>query len=142
MTQKQKQKDKPDLVVWDEERGYYQRELTYGSNHGAPAIKLEDVSGWKLRGAVRVNHHFKSRYEEIKAEAQKLIDEYNWNELVYTAQFNFQPVMGETYHLYMRDDESVFLSLIPPNAWKQKYIASFELDSREKWVKINFEHEL
>jgi hypothetical protein len=103
---------------------------------------LEDVSGWKLRGAVRVNHHFKSRYDEIKAEAQKLIDEYNWNELVYTAQFNFQPVMGETYHLYMRDDESVFLSLIPPNAWKQKYIASFELDSREKWVKINFEHEI
>jgi hypothetical protein len=50
--------------------------------------------------------------------------------------------MGETYHLYMREDESVFLSLIPPNAWKQKYIASFELDSREKWVKINFDYEL
>ena len=63
-------------------------------------------------------------------------------EPVYTAQFNFQPVMGETYHLYMREDESVFLSLIPPNAWKQKYIASFELDSREKWVKINFDYEL
>ena len=29
-------KKKPDLVVWDEEKGYYQRELTYGSNHGAP----------------------------------------------------------------------------------------------------------
>lgn len=137
-----KKRDKPDLVVWDETRGYYAKELTYGSNVGAPAIKLDDVAGWKHRGAVRVNQHFKSRYEELKAAAQKLIDEYNWNELVYKAQFNFQPVMGEVYHLYMRDDESVFLSLIPPNAWKQKFIASFKLDSREKWVKVNNDNEL
>lgn len=142
MTEKKKKKDKPDLVVWDETKGYYAKELTYGSNVGAPAIKLEDVAGWKQRGAIRVNQHFKSRYDELKAEAQKLIDEYNWNELVYKAQFNFQPVMGEVYHLYMRDDESVFLSLIPPTAWKQKFIASFQLDSREKWVKINNENEL
>ena len=26
------EKKKPDLVVWDEERGYYANELTYGSN--------------------------------------------------------------------------------------------------------------
>mgnify|MGYP000598406580 CR=1 FL=1 len=42
-----KKNSKPDLVVWDEEKGYYQKELTYGSNVGAPAIKMEDVGGWK-----------------------------------------------------------------------------------------------
>ena len=42
-------KKKPDLVVWDEEKGYYSKELSYGSNVGAPAIKLEDVGGWKNR---------------------------------------------------------------------------------------------
>lgn len=33
---------KPELVVWSEERGYYAGQLTYGSNLGAPAIKLDD----------------------------------------------------------------------------------------------------
>ncbi len=58
MTQKRKQKDKPDLVVWDEERGYYQRELTYGSNHGAPAIKLEDAIKEKYENKIRTNVYF------------------------------------------------------------------------------------
>ncbi len=72
----------PDLVVFDEEKGYYQRELTYGTNHGAPAIKLEDVGGWKQMQAGVANKQFKSRYDELKEEFQKLIDEVNWNELV------------------------------------------------------------
>ena len=41
-----KKRKKPDLVVWDEEKGYYARELTYGSNVGAPVIKADNVSTW------------------------------------------------------------------------------------------------
>ena len=132
-----KKKNKPELVVWDEERGYYQRELTYGSNIGAPAIDTGKVGTWKQNKVKEVNDQFRTKYEELKAEAEKLINEYNWNELIYSrAQYNFQPVVGKTYHLYVREDESVFLSLIEPSNWKQKYIASFKLDSNSKWIKI------
>ena len=132
-----KKRKKPDLVVWDEEKGYYARELTYGSNIGAPVIKTNDVSTWRQNKVKEVNDQFRTKYEELKAEAEKLINEYNWNELIYSrAQYNFQPVVGKTYHLYVREDESVFLSLIEPNNWKQKYIASFKLDSNNKWIKI------
>lgn len=129
-------KKKPDLVVWDEEKGYYQRELTYGSNQGAPAIKLEDVGGWKQMQAGVANKQFKSRYDELKEEFQKLIDEVNWNELVYQSTYSFIPVIGETYHLYVREDDSTFLSLINPNQWNKKYVGSFKLDSTQKWIKV------
>ena len=129
-------KKKPDLVVWDEEKGYYQRELTYGSNQGAPAIKLEDVGGWKQMQAGVANKQFKSRYDELKEEFQKLIDEVNWNELVYQSTYSFIPVRGETYHLYVREDDSTFLSLINPNQWNKKYVGSFKLDSTQKWIKV------
>ena len=129
-------KKKPDLVVWDEEKGYYQRELTYGSNQGAPAIKLEDVGGWKQMQAGVANKQFKSRYDELKEEFQKLIEEVNWNELVYQSTYSFIPVMGETYHLYVREDDSTFLSLINPNQWNKKYVGSFKLDSTQKWIKV------
>ncbi len=132
-----KEKKKPDLVVWSEEKGYYQRELTYGSNIGAPSIKTEDVLGWKQTQALEANKQFKTRYDELKEEFRKLIDEVNWNELVYSSQYSFLPVVGEVYHLYMRGDESTFLSLIGPTEWEKKYIGSFRLDSRNKWVKVS-----
>jgi len=134
---KQKSKRVPDLVVYDEKRGYYQKELTYGSNVGAPAIKMEDVGGWKQTQANIANKQFKSRYDELKEEFQKLIDEVNWNDLVYTSKYSFIPVMGEIYHLYIKDDESMFLSLISPDQWRQKHIGSFKLDSTQKWIKVD-----
>ena len=127
---------KPDLVVWDEERGYYSKELTYGSSVGAPAIKLEDVSGWKANQANEVNKQFKTKYEELKEEFQKLIDEVNWNELVYTSSYSFIPVVGGIYHLYVGKSDNLFLSLIAPNEWNQQHVGSFKLDSSNKWIKI------
>ena len=128
---------KPDLVVWDEERGYYANQLTYGSNIGAPAIQIDNVDGWRVAKVKEVNSEFEARYNELIAEAQKLKNEYEWNELIYTkVKYNFQPVVGHVYHLYSKDDESMFLSIIEPSSWKMKYIASFKLDSTNKWIKI------
>ena len=127
----------PDLVAYDEKRGYYSRELTYGSNIGAPVIKVDDVKGWKQNQANKVNKQFKKKYEELREEFQKLVDEVNWNEVVYSSQYSFQPNIGEVYHLYIRKDNSMFLSLIHPSTWDQDCIGSFQLDSTEKWIKIN-----
>lgn len=132
-------KKKPDLVAWDEERGYYARELEYGSNIGAPAIATEEIPTWKQRGANLVNAQLKTRYEELKAEVKKLIEDYNWNELIYKeVQYNFQPTIGEMYYLYIREDGSLFLSLIEPHQWTKECIGGFKLDSNNKWIKIGF----
>jgi len=129
-------KKKPDLVVWDEERGYYPRELVYGSNNGAPAIKLEDVGGWKQIQAQNANKIFTKKYEEIKDEFKKLVDEVSWNEFVYSVTYNFIPVIGETYYLYEKNDGSPFLSLIAPDEWNMKFIGATRLESNNKWIKI------
>ncbi len=133
-----KKEKKPDLVVWSEERGYYPRELTYGSNLGAPAIQVDNVDGWKLAKIKNVNSEFQARYDELMLQARKLKDEYEWNELIYTrVKYSFQPVVGHTYHLYSKDDENMFLSIIEPSSWNMRHIASFKLDSTNKWIKIN-----
>ncbi len=127
----------PDLVVYSEEKGYYARELTYGSNIGAPAISADNISSWKQGNVLSVNKQFSTKYDEIKKEYEKLMDEYNWNNIIYTkADYNFQPVIGHTYHLYLRKDDSLFLSLISPSSWSQKHIGSFQLNSDNKWVKL------
>lgn len=110
--------------------------LPYGSNNSAPAIRLEDVDGWKQQNALKVNKQFQTRFEELKAEYQKLIDEYKWNELVYSAKYNFEPVIGESYHLYYNKAGNIFLSLIGPTEWHYDFIGTFKMDSNNKWNRI------
>ena len=126
----------PDLVVWDEEKGYYSKELTYGSNVGAPSIHLEDVDGWKRNQANKANKVFTKKYDEIKEDFKQLVSEVQWNEFVYSAKYNFVPVIGETYYLYEKSDGSPFLSLIAPNEWPMKFIGATRLESNNKWIKL------
>lgn len=122
--------DKPDNVA--DNPGI----LPYGSNIGAPAIKLENIGGWKQKNVEKVNKRIVQRYQELNEEIQKLVQEYEINQLVYGAKFNFEPVVGEIYHLYNGKDGISFLSLISPTEWNQPYIGSFKLDSENKWIKI------
>lgn len=133
-----KKEKKPDLVVWSEERGYYARELTYGSNLGAPAIKMDNVAGWRLASVQNVNTEFQARYGELMEQARKLQQEYEWNELIYSSvEYNFQPIVGQVYHLYRRENGSMILSIIEPQSWKMEFISSFKLDTTNKWIKLS-----
>ena len=130
-------KKKPDLVVFDENEGYNSSILPYGTNVGAPAIKMDDVVTWKQQSVIKVNHQLKTKFNELKEEYQKLVQEYQWNQLVYKSKFNFEPVIGETYHLFVGNDGEMFLSLIEPEQWKKReHIGSFILNSERKWIKI------
>lgn len=127
---------KPDSIVWTKEKGFYASKLTYGSNLSAPSIKLEDIKGWRIQGVDGANKNFSTRFDEIKSQMESLIEEYTWNEKIYSqTDYNFQPIVGQTYHLYERPDSTLFLSMIDPSQWKQKFIGSFKLDSTGKWIK-------
>ena len=110
--------------------------LPYGSNVGAPAIKVVNIEHWKEPRVLNVNKQFEDRFEQLKKEYQKLIDEYKWNDLVYKSKFSFEPVIGKIYHLYYANDGKIFLSLISPNEWKREHIGSFKYNHDNKWEKI------
>ena len=127
----------PDLVVWNQEQGYYASKLPYGSNLSATSIKMENVEGWKISKINEINKNFKQQYEELIQTAEKLKREFEINELLYTkVNFNFQPIQGQVYHLYSKNDESLFLSIIEPSSWNMKYMGSYKLDSSNKWIEV------
>ena len=110
--------------------------LPYGSNVGALAIQVLNIEHWKEPRVLNVNKQFEDRFEQLKKEYQKLIDEYKWNDLVYKSKFSFEPVIGKIYHLYYANDGKIFLSLISPNEWKREHIGSFKYNHDNKWEKI------
>ena len=126
----------PDNIVYDEKEGFNANILPYGSNVGAPAIKVEDIAVWKGVSVNKVNKQFSAKFNELKEEYKKLVEEYQWNDLVYKSKFNFEPVIGENYHLYVGNDGGMFLSMIEPNQWDREHIGSFTLNSERKWIKI------
>lgn len=108
--------------------------LPYGSNIGAPSISVDNIDGWKKPNVLKVNKELNIRFEELKTQYQKLIEEYEWNQLVYSAHYNFEPIIGEVYYLY-RNQTKIFLSIIKPEEWNLEYLGSFRLDSNNKWIK-------
>ena len=127
---------KPDNIVYSEADGYNANVLPYGTSVGAPAIRVDDLVSWKSRGITTVNKQFASKFDELKAQYQSLIEEFEWNELVYSSKFSFEPVIGEIYHLYRSHDGSDFLSLIGPLEWNKEHIGTFKLNSEKKWIHL------
>tara|TARA_B000000437_G_scaffold119503_1_gene86838 strand:- start:1080 stop:1448 length:369 start_codon:yes stop_codon:yes gene_type:complete len=113
--------------------------LKYAGEISSPVIKQDDIKKWESDAVKTVNDHFSQRFNEIKKEYSKLIEEFQWNDLVYKSNYSFKPIQGKIYHLYQRDDEkkSLFLSLISPKEWNMLFIGSFKLLSNNKWEKID-----
>jgi hypothetical protein len=129
-------KDKPDNIVYSKEHGYNASLLPYGTSVGAPVIKADDLAGWKTTGIHKVNKEFESKFNELKVQYQNLIEEFQWNELLYNARFSFEPIVGEIYHLYKDADGFNFLSLIAPEEWNKEHVGTFRLNSDKKWILI------
>ena len=123
-------KDKPDQVA--DNPGL----LPYGSNVGAPAIQITDISAYKQEKLNKSNKYLKAKYDEIKQEYLELIEAAKWNELVYTSNFKWEPIKGETYYLYQQPNESLFLSIIEPDHWKQTFLGAFRLNSNDIWERL------
>lgn len=131
---------KPDLVVFNEKTQQYDAALKpYGTSASSPVIKPLHTATWRNDGVDRVNKQFKSKFEEIKASYEMLMEKFQYNDLVYNAKFNFEPIIGETYHLYYNKKHEPFLSIIAPDQCRFELIGSFRLNSDKMWEKITKE---
>ena len=79
--------------------------LKYAGEISSPVIKQDDIKKWESDAVKSVNDHFAQKFNEIKNEYSKLIDEFKCNDLVYKSNYSFKPIQGKTYHLYQKDDE-------------------------------------
>jgi hypothetical protein len=130
-------KKKPDNVVFDEDSQKYTASLKpYATDVGAPAISTTDTLAWKNRNIHAVNKQINAKYVELKAEYDAMIEQFEYNNLVYNAKFSFEPVIGYTYHLYRDKNEEAFLSVIAPSECNFDYIGTFKLNADKMWEQL------
>jgi hypothetical protein len=108
--------------------------LSYPTSTLSPPISKTDLSPFKLDGISRVERDVNEKLLALKNQYDKLVDDYEWNKIVYCSEINFEPLVGQTYYLYRINSRNV-LSLISPTEWDQEYIGSFKLNFDKHWIK-------
>lgn len=128
---------KPDNVVFNPETQKYDAALKpYATSVGAPVITTPDTITWKNRSINKINHKVAAKYLELKAEYDKMMQEFEYNKLIFSAKFTFEPIIGEVYHLYKKEDGQNFLSIIAPEQCNFNPLGSFYLNADQIWEKI------
>ena len=93
----------------------------------SPPIVPNDLTSFKSRGISSIERELSLKLENIKNEYIETINHYNWNKLVYSSDYAFEPVIGNIYYLYRRTDGTFILSMISPDEWYLEYIATVKL---------------
>jgi len=111
---------------------------------GSPVIRVEDKNKIKAN-AVEAMHHYanqeiallKRQADLIMEQVREIENRLKVSENIYDSDFRFQPIVGQLYHLYEKDDHYK-LSLIGPEEWGRsksmgKHIASVKLLGDHSW---------
>lgn len=108
--------------------------LPYPTSTLSPKIIPNDLSTFKSRGVSQVERELQQKLLKIREEYIEVVDHYNWNKLVYESEINFEPVIGNIYHLYNLRGKNT-LSMISPNEsfFGDSHLASFKLNIDKQW---------
>lgn len=98
----------------------------------SPKIVPNDLTNFKSRGISKVERELEQKLVEMREQYIRTIDQFNWNKLLYEAEINFEPVIGQNYYLYnIRGNYT--LSMIPPEDWIYPSLGTFRLNADQQW---------
>jgi hypothetical protein len=83
----------------------------------------------------------RKQIELLALQAQEIQARKELSMIIYNAKLSFQPVIGQLYYLYERQDDSHFISMVSPKEWGgngpfRKFIAGVQLLADHTWREI------
>jgi len=112
--------------------------LPYPHTLGSAEIKPVDES--KIKGKAMAAmyeqtnasiHQIREQIDNLIVQAQEIHERTKISEKIYDAVTGFEPIIGKTYHLYIRPNQACFLSMVAPEEWgrsaKFNFVASVKM---------------
>lgn len=83
----------------------------------------------------------RKQIELLALQAHEIQKRKELSMTIYGARMSFKPNIGQTYHLYERDDKSFLLSLVSPKEWGKngpfkRFVASVKLLADHTWSEL------
>jgi len=118
--------------------------LPYAHTVGSAEIKPFDESKIKGKAMAAMYEQTNSSMQQIREQIDNLIlqakeihQRTRISEKIYDAATGFEPLIGKTYHLYMRQTKECFLSLVAPEEWgrsaKFNFVATVKMLHDHTW---------
>jgi hypothetical protein len=120
--------------------------LPYAHTVGGFVIKPMDkgrTKGLAIQAMQEQTHlqmqQIQQQIELLAKQARQLQKRVEISEMIYAADMNFKPIISHIYHLYLRKDESMLLSMISPEEWGPKghkferFLATVKLLADHTW---------
>jgi hypothetical protein len=122
----------PDSFVPDRKIKEYPTEI------GSQKFQPDNISLFKIEKTQKIKTYFTSKFDEIQKQYQDLISEISLNERLYMAKHNFEPIFGQTYYLYKKQNFEEFLSIISPDEWIHnfEFIGKYQLQTDGRWSEV------
>ena len=109
----------------------------YPTSLSSPKIEPVDLVAFKRYGVGKANDFFSGKWDDLVEEAETLNETIKLNDWIYNCKYNFEPKIGNTYHIYQGRDGREFLSIIKPEEWNMEHLISVRLNSDGVWKKIS-----
>ncbi len=101
--------------------------LPYAHTIGGAVIKPIDKGKVKGLAVTAMYEQTEMQLDQIREQinllaeqAKDIKERVEISESIYAADMGFKPLIGKTYHLYQRENETFVLSMIGPNDWGKK----------------------
>jgi hypothetical protein len=117
--------------------------VEYATSASSALIKPEDEGKIKSRALRAMHQQTANQMDQLMEQMKPLIEQaaklkkrVEISEKIYTAEMSFEPMIGQTYFLYLKKDEQYLLSIISPKEWGD----SMPYESFEAEVVLNADH--
>lgn len=142
---------KPDGIAFTNTEIYHKQlsVIPYSASVSGAVIKATEEGVIRHKALTAMEEQTNMQLEQIRKQiellaiqAQEIQMRKELSMLIYNAKLSFVPVIGHTYYLYEKKDETHILSLISPKEYGnstgpyKKFIAAVKLLADHTWVEI------
>ena len=119
--------------------------ISFPHSLGSAVIKPEDKGKIKGRAMAamkeQTQHQLHQLYEQMRTlarQANSIKNRVKVSERIYRAMMNYEPIIGQIYYLYEKENDDDLLSMISPVEWGKdmpfkSFIAGVRLLSDHTW---------
>lgn len=121
--------------------------LPYSSSVGGVVIKPTEegmikhtaLSAMEEQTNMQLNQ-IRKQIELLAMQAREIQARKELSMMIYDAKLSFSPNIGQTYYLYLKEDNSFLLSMISPKNWGKmpfkKFEAAVKLLADHTWIEV------
>lgn len=117
--------------------------VEFATSASSALINPEDEGKIKSRALRAMHQQTANQMDQLMEQMKPLIEQaarlkkrVEVSEKIYTSTMSFEPMIGQTYYLYQKKDQTYLLSIISPKEWGE----SLPYESFEAMVILNADH--